>query len=184
VLLVKTTIISKHMNVSPAVTDRVMRKASKMERYLDQNTEMLVRLSRLKNNLRTCEITVPFEGVMLRAESSTEDNLYVSIDQALAKLERQIHKHRTKLGKRLREDAFKPADYEYVEEMDISQPDSPRKVVRTKVFPVRPMSTDDAIFQMELLGHDFFVFVNAETNRTNVLYLRKDGDLGLMEPEA
>ena len=59
-----------------------------------------------------------------------------------------------------------------------------RKVVRNKTFPVRPMSVEDAILQMELLGHDFFVFVNVETDRTNVLYLRKDGDLGLMEPEA
>jgi len=144
---------------------------------------MLVRLSKQKNNRRTCEITVPFEGAMLRAEASTEDNLYVSIDQALAKLERQLHKHRTKLGKRLREDAFKPSDFEYVEEMETPASDLP-KVVRTKLFPVRPMAIDDAIFQMELLGHSFFVFINAETDRTNVLYLRKDGDLGLMEPEA
>ena len=180
----KTTITAKHMTVSPAVTERVLKKANKMERYLDQNTEMLVRLSKQKNSRRNCEITVPFEGVMLRAEASTEDNLYVSIDQALAKLERQIHKHRTRLGKRLREDAFKVKDYEYVEEMDAPAAEEPRKVVRTKVFPVRPMSTDDAIFQMELLGHSFFVFVNADTNRTNVLYLRKDGDLGLMEPEV
>ena len=179
----KTTIIAKHMNVSPAVNERVMKKANKMERYLDQNTEMLVRLSKQKNNRRTCEITVPFEGAMLRAEASTEDNLYVSIDQALAKLERQLHKHRTKLGKRLREDAFKPSDFEYVEEMETPASDLP-KVVRTKLFPVRPMAIDDAIFQMELLGHSFFVFINAETDRTNVLYLRKDGDLGLMEPEA
>lgn len=72
-----------------------------------------MRLTREKNNRRTCEITVPFEGVVLRAEASNDDNLYVSIDQALAKLERQIHKHRTKLGKRLREDAFKPGELEY-----------------------------------------------------------------------
>ena len=179
----KTTIVARHMTVSPAVNERVMKKSNKMERYLDQNTEMLVRLSKQKNNRRTCEITVPFEGVLLRAEASTDDNLYVSIDQALAKLERQIHKHRTKLGKRLREDAFKATDYEYVEEMDVSANES-RKVVRTKTFPVRPMSVEDAIFQMELLGHSFFVFVDADTARTNVLYLRKDGDLGLMEPEA
>lgn len=179
----KTTITAKSMNVSPAVTERVMKKTAKMERYLDQNTEMLVRLGKERNNRRTCEITVPFEGVMLRAESSNEDNLYVSIDQALAKLERQIHKHRTKLEKRLRSDAFKVKEYEYVEEMDAPTQEA-RKIVRTKTFPVRPMSVDDAILQMELLGHSFFVFVNADTDRSNVLYLRKDGDLGLMEPEV
>ncbi len=179
----KTTIVSKNMAVSPAVTERVMKKTNKMERYLDQSTEILVHLGKEKNNRRTCEITVPFDGVMLRAESSNDDNLYVSIDQALAKLERQIHKHRSKLEKRLRDDAFKAKDYEYVEEMDEASPEA-RKIVRTKTFTVRPMSVDDAVLQMELLGHGFFVFVNSDTDRTNVLYLRKDGDLGLMEPEV
>ena len=179
----KTTIISKNMTVSPAVTERVMKKTGKMDRYLDQNTEILVRLGKERNNRRTCEITVPFEGVMLRAEASTDDNLYVSIDQALAKMERQIHKHRNRLEKRLRDDAFKTKEYEYVEEMDEPAQEN-RKVVRHKTFPVRPMSVDDAVLQMELLEHSFFVFVNSDTDRTNVLYLRKDGDLGLMEPEV
>jgi len=179
----KTTIIGKNMNVSPAVSERVLRKTDKMGRYLDQNAEMTVRLTREKNHRRTCEITVPIEGVVLRSEASNDENLYISIDQALAKMERQIHKHRTKLSKRLKEDAFASADLEFTEEID-SLLDSKRKIVRNKTFPVRPMSVDDAILQMELLGHSFFVFVNAETDRINVLYLRKDGDLGLLEPEV
>ncbi|MEA5013598.1 MAG: ribosome-associated translation inhibitor RaiA [Candidatus Limiplasma sp.] len=179
----KTTITAKNMNVSDAVTQRIMKKVSKMERYLDQNTEMQVRLGRQKNDRRTCEITVISEGVLLRAESSNDDNLYVSIDQALAKLERQIHKHRTKLEKRLREDAFQPQEFEFVEDMD-EPAQAARKIVRHKTFPVRPMSVEDAILQMELLGHSFFVFINSETDHTNVLYLRKDGDLGLLEPEV
>ena len=178
----KTTITGKNMVVSPGVSERVLKKTSKMERYLNPNTEIFVRLTREKNNRRTCEITVPFEGVVLRAEASNDDNLYVSIDQALAKLERQIHKHRTKLGKRLREDAFKPGELEYdAASVETVSEDGPApKVVRHKTFPVRPMSVEDAILQMELLGHSFFVFVNVETDRTNVLYLRKDGDLGLI----
>ncbi|MDD3411997.1 MAG: ribosome-associated translation inhibitor RaiA, partial [Eubacteriales bacterium] len=151
----KTTITGKNMTVSPGITERVMKKTNKMERYLNADTEMLVRLSKEKNNRRTCEITVPFEGVLLRAEASNDDNLYVSIDQALAKLEKQIHKHRTRLGKRLRDDAFKNGEYEYTEEMDDGVESRP-KVVRTKSFPVRPMSIDDAVLQMELLGHSFF----------------------------
>lgn len=180
----KTTITAKNMVVTPGITDRIMRKVSKMGRYLDQNTEIFVRLIREKNNRRTCEITVPVGGVTLRAEATNDDNLYVSIDQALAKLERQIHKHRTKLDKRLREDAFSPAELEYDADSAPTAEEAERKVVRRKTFPVRPMSVEDAILQMELLGHSFFVFVNVETDRTNVLYLRKDGDLGLMEPEA
>ena len=182
----KTTITAKNMVVTNAINDRVMKKISKMERYLNPNAEIFVRLTREKNNRRTCEITVPVSGVTLRAEASNDDNLYVSIDQALAKLERQIHKHRTKLDKRLREDAFSPVELEYDADTAeaVEHEAETRKVVRHKNFPVRPMSVEDAILQMELLGHDFFVFVNAETDRTNVLYLRKDGDLGLMEPEA
>lgn len=182
----KTIITGKDMVISNAISERVLKKTAKMERYLDPNTELLVRLTKKKDGRRKCEITVPFEGVTLRAEASSDDNLYVCIDQALAKLERQIHKHRTKLEKRLRDDAFKPHELEYSSddaealEKDGSSP----KVVRHKTFPVRPMSVEDAVLQMELLGHDFFAFVNIETDRTNVLYLRKDGDLGLLEPEA
>lgn len=181
----KTTITAKNMVVTHGINDRVMRKTSKMERYLNPNTEIFVRLTREKNDRRTCEITVPFEGVVLRAEASNDDNLYVSIDQALAKLERQIHKHRTKLGKRLRDDAFKPHELEYdADAAETVAEDNAPKVVRHKTFPVRPMSLEDAILQMELLGHSFFVFVNIETGRSNVLYLRKDGNLGLLEPET
>lgn len=179
----KTIITGKNMTISAGITDRVMKKTIKMERYLHADTEMLLRLTREKNNRRTCEITVPFDGVLLRAEATNDENLYVSIDQALAKLEKQIHKHRTRLGKRVREDAFQTVEYEFAEAPETDEEEK-RKIVRTKTFPVRPMSVDDAVLQMELLGHSFFVFVNVETSQTNVLYLRKDGNLGLLEPEA
>ena len=180
----KTTIIAKNMTVSAGINDRIMRKTSKMGRYLDPDAEMFIHLNKSKRGMRTCEITVPCEGIIIRAEASHDDNLYICIDQALAKLERQIHKHRSKLEKRLRVDAFQDMELEYISEPLESQEVVARKVVRHKTFPVRPMNLEDAIFQMELLGHDFFVFVNSETDRTNVIYLRKDGDLGLLEPEA
>lgn len=178
----KTTIIGKNMVVTPGITERIMKKTNRMERYLKQDTEMFVRLSKERSNRRIAEITVPFEGVIIRAEASAEDNLYLAIDQALAKLEKQIHRHRTKLEKRLREDAFKNTELEFIEDAAAGTQEE-RKIVRLKQFPVRPMSVEDATMQMELLGHSFFVFVNNETERTNVLYLRKDGDLGLLEPE-
>ena len=178
----KTTITGKNMVVTPGITERIMKKTNRMERYLKQDTELFVRLSKERSNRRIAEITVPFEGVILRAEASAEDNLFLAIDQALAKLEKQIHRHRTKLEKRLREDAFKNTELEFIEDAAAGTQEE-RKIVRTKQFPVRPMSVEDATLQMELLGHAFFVFVNNETERTNVLYLRKDGDLGLLEPE-
>lgn len=179
----KTTITAKNMVVSPGITQRVMKKTNTMSRYLRADTEMFVRMRKEKNDRRVVEITVPVEGVTLRAEASADDNLFLAIDQALAKLERQIHRHKNKLAKRLREDAFQPAEMEFIEEEAVRDEHSP-VVVRHKHFPVRPMSVEDAVMQMELLGHAFFVFVNSDTGRTNVLYLRKDGDLGLMEPEA
>ncbi len=179
----KTTITAKNMVVTPGITNRITKKTATMERYLKPDTEMIVRLRRERDE-RICEITVPMNGVTMRAESSSKDNLFMSIDSALAKLERQILRHRTKLEKRLKEGAYQQEEApEFIEDIS-AYGTGERKVVRTKEFPVRPMAVEDAILQMELLGHSFFVFVNIETERTNVLYLRKDGNLGLMVPEA
>ena len=177
----RTNITAKNMIVTPGITNRILKKTSTMERYMKPDTEMFVRLRRERDE-RICEITVPMNGVTMRAESASKDNLFMAIDSALAKLERQILRHRTKLEKRLREGAYQEDEApEYIE--DIAAYGGERQIVRTKEFPVRPMAVEDAILQMELLGHSFFVFVNIETERTNVLYLRKDGNLGLMVPE-
>ena len=180
----KLTITAKNMTVTPGITARIEKKTERMSRSLRADTDMQIRMHKEKNGMRTVEITVPMgNNVILRAEASTDNNLFMAIDEALAKMERQIHRHRTKLSKRLREDAFVAAEPEYIEEGEAVEEDAP-KVVRRKQFPVRPMSLEDAILQMELLGHSFFVFVDIETERTNVIYLRKDGTLGLLEPEA
>ncbi|MBQ1368263.1 MAG: ribosome-associated translation inhibitor RaiA, partial [Firmicutes bacterium] len=149
-------------------------------RYLWPETEMQIKMHKEKSR-RVVEITVPMgKNVILRSESSADDNLFLAIDTALAKMERQIRKHRTKLGKNLREEI--PDVPEYIEE-DLAEEEE-RKIVKRKTFPVRPMSVEDAMIEMELLGHNFFAFVNIDTEQTNVLYLRKDGDLGLLEPEV
>lgn len=178
----KMTINAKNIVVTPGITNRIEKKIRTMERYLKPDTEMFVRL-RKERNLRICEITVPLNGAILRAESANEDNLFMSIDSALAKLERQILRHRTKLEKRLREGAYQDPQPEFIED-PVVYGEGERQVVRHKQFPVRPMSVEDAALQMELLGHAFFAFVNVDTERTNVIYLRKDGNLGLLEPEA
>ena len=178
----KLSIQARNMVVTPAVTKRIEKKTETMGKYLRSETEMQIRMRREKNGIRAVEITVPMgKNVILRSEASAEDNLFLAIDQALAKMERQIRKHRTKLGKNLREEI--PDVPEYIEG-DAEEEAAERKVVRRKTFPVRPMSVEDAVIEMDLLGHNFFAFVNIDTERTNVLYLRKDGDLGLLEPEA
>ncbi len=178
----KLTINARNMSVTPGITQRIEKKTHTMSRYLLPETEMQVRMRKEKNDDRVVEITVPMgNNVILRSES-TDQNLFVAIDQALAKIERQIRKHRTKLAKRLRDDAFAEVPEYYEEEQEKEEEE--RKLVRRKTFPVRPMSVEDAMIEMEMLGHSFFAFVNIDTDRTNVLYLRKDGDLGLLEPEA
>ena len=168
------------MSVTPAITKRIEKKTETMGRYLRQDAEMQIKMHKEKAR-RVVEITVPMgKNVILRSESADE-NLFLAIDKALAKMERQIRKHRTKLGKNLREEI--PDVPEYIEE-DQGEEEGGRKVVKQKTFPVRPMSVEDAAIEMELLGHSFFAFVNIDTDRTNVLYLRKDGNLGLLEPEA
>ena len=123
----------------------------------------------------------PANVILYLKSCQLASDLFLAIDKALAKMERQIRKHRTKLGKNLREEI--PDVPEYIEEGTEGE-EKERKVVKQKTFPVRPMSVEDAAIEMELLGHNFFAFVNIDTDRTNVLYLRKDGDLGLLEPEA
>ena len=176
----KLTITARNMVVTPAITKRIEKKTETMGRYLWPETEMQIKMTKEKAR-REVEITVPMgKNVILRSESSADDNLFLAIDKALAKMERQIRKHRTKLGKNLREEI--PDVPEYIEE-DLAE-EQERKIVKRKTFPVRPMSVEDAMIEMDLLGHNFFAFVNIDTERTNVLYLRKDGDLGLLEPEA
>ncbi len=178
----KTTITAKGMVVSPGVSNRVLKKTATMSRYLKPDTEVFVRMRRERSQ-RVVEITVPMDGITLRAEATSEDNLFMSIDKALAKLERQILRHRTKLEKRLRDDLSAGEGPEFIEDISAEELED-RKVVRHKTYTVRPMHLDDAILQMELLGHSFYVYVDSENERTQVLYLRRDGNLGLLIPEA
>lgn len=178
----KLNVTARNMAITPAIQERIEKKTDKMSRYLTAETEMNVRLTRLRSGIREAEITVPMgSNVILRTESSAPDNLFLAIDDALSKMERMIRRHRTKLSRHLRETAFDVTVPEYMEEDDAENPD---RVVRRKTYAVRPMSVEDAYIQMDLLGHDFFAFVNSDTEKVNVIYRRKDGDLGLLEPEA
>ncbi len=171
----------KNLDVTDALRDQVMRKVGKLERYFKPDTEAQVTMS-VEKNRHIVEVTIPFDGVVLRGEEITDD-MYASIDKVLDKLEKQINKHRTKLERKLREGAFKYDEPVFSESFELVQ-DLPRpKVVRTKRFAVKPMDLEEAILQMDLLGHNFYVFTNSESDQVNVLYKRKDGNYGLIEPE-
>ena len=180
----KMTLTARNMSITPGIEERVQKKTARMGRYLLPDTEMQIKMRKDKDDMRIVEITVPMgNGVLLRSEAAAASNLFLAIDDALAKIEKQIHRHRTKLGKRIREDAFNVNEEpEFIEED--AQEDGGPQIVRHKTFPMRPMSIEDAAIQMEMLGHSFFAFVNIDTDKINVLYQRKDGNLGLLEPEA
>lgn len=183
----RVNISGKNMEVSDYLKDVVAKKTRKIERYFKPETEMQVRLS-IEKSRHIAEVTIVAEGVVLRGEEATGD-MYSSIDAVLKKIERQMRKYRTKLGKRIRESAFgdqaafddevnKEIAEVNREEDEYNEP----KIVRNKRFVAEPMEVEDAAMQMDLLGHSFFVFRNPSTNEVNVLYRRKDGDYGLIEP--
>ncbi|MFU0800401.1 MAG: ribosome-associated translation inhibitor RaiA [Xylanivirga thermophila] len=170
----------KNIEITDALRDQVYKKVGKLERYFDEDTEVYVTMS-VEKNRHIMEVTIPFNGIVIRAEDSTDD-MYTTIDKVLDKLEKQIHKHRTKLSKKIRSGAFKYEKPVFSEAFEPEEVDMP-KLVKTKRFAVKPMHVEEAILQMDLLGHAFFVFINAESDEVNVVYKRKDGNYGLIEPE-
>lgn len=172
----------RNMEVTNALKDYVEKRVSKLERYLDGIAEAQVTLTVEKGSHRV-EVTIPINSMLLRGEESTQD-MYASIDLVVEKLEKQIRKYKGRLFKRL----GKAAGEGPGEAAGAPSPAEPAlengpRVVRTKRFAIKPMPVDEAILQMNLLGHSFFVFTNAETEQVNVLYKRKDGNYGLIEPE-
>ncbi len=172
----RVNIAGKGMDISDYLKDVATKKIAKLQKYFEADTEAHITMS-IQKSRHIVEVTIPFDGVVLRGEESTGD-MYASIDGVVKKLEKQIHRHRTALKRRLREDAFVNDDY-----VPGTEDEKLPAIVRTKRFIVKPMDLAEAQMQMELVGHQFFVFRNATTHEINVLYKRQDGDLGLIEPE-
>lgn len=172
----KTTFTARQMKVFDVVKEMAEKKLSKLEKFFPENAEMDITFS-MANNLEIIEITIRFDGIVFRAEEA-KDTFANAIDSAIEALERQIRKNKTRLQKRLRDEGFKiaEADLPEVEEEVMFN-------VRTKAFPFKPMSVEEAILQMELLGHSFFVFKDAQDLETCVVYKRKNGGYGLIVPE-
>ncbi|HHT65764.1 MAG: ribosome hibernation-promoting factor, HPF/YfiA family [Caldicoprobacterales bacterium] len=174
-------ISGKNMDITDSLRRQINKKVGKLKRYFDPGTEAQVTLS-VEKNRHIVEVTIPFNGILIRAEESTDD-MYASIDMVLDKLERQIHKYRTKLWRKFRTDAFTDDQMLFSKGESHDEKDDELKIVRTKRFAVKPMSVEEALMQMDLIGHSFFVFSNAETDEVNVIYKRRDGKYGLIEPE-
>lgn len=173
----KITIVGRQMNVYDNTKTLIHKKLSKLDKLFRNEAEAQVTLSR-KHSESTVELTINSEGTLFRSEVGAA-TFQDALDQAMYAIERRIRKHKTRLSRRLREDAFDGVDVDYFAE-DMEEEDAP--VIRVKKFEFHPMSTEEAIMQMELLGHEFYVFTDMDTEATCVVYRRRDGTYGLIEP--
>ncbi len=174
----KFIIVGKNIDVTPSLKETVENKLGKLERYFTPDTEIHVTLS-VQREHQKIEVTIPVKGNIIRSEQESTD-MYVSIDLVEEVIERQLRKYKNKLVAKHQEgNNFNKELFETEEPFD----DGEIKIVRTKKFGIKPMFPEDACVQMELLGHNFFVFSNAETDEVCVVYRRKDGTFGLIEPE-
>jgi putative sigma-54 modulation protein len=173
----------KNVEVTERLRDYVEKKIGKLDRYLPSISEAWVELStegtKAAQDRQVCQITVRSNGTILRAEDRSDD-IFSSIDTVLDKMYRQIARYKGKRKNRWRSAPTMPEPLPIEIEEEEEEPSA---IVRVKRFPMTPMHAEEAVEQMELLGHDFFVFYNAEEGRVNVLYRRKDGNYGLLQPE-
>jgi len=175
----RITITGRNIELTPGIKEAVEDKLSKLEKYFKPDTDVNVTLS-VEKERQKIEVTIPTKGHTIRAEEVSND-MYVSIDLVEETLERQLIKYRTKIiSKKMNAAASFKA--EYLEEK-YDDEEEEIKIVRSKRYDLKPMYPEDACIQMELLGHDFFVFVNAETDEVNVVYKRKSNTYGIIEPE-
>lgn len=171
------TISGKNIEVTDGLRSAVTDKLGKLERYFTPETEIIVTMS-VEKERQKIEVTIPVKGNIIRSEQVSND-MYVSIDLVEEIIERQLKKYKTKLVDQAQGAlSFSEA---YMEE-EAEEPEAIR-IERTKRFAVKPMDPEEACIQMELLGHSFFVFRNADTDEVNVVYKRKGGTYGLIEPE-
>ena len=174
----KFIISGRNIDITDGLRTAVEDKLGKLERYFTADTEIIVTLS-VEKERQKIEVTIPVKGNIIRSEQVSND-MYVSIDLVEEIIERQLRKYKTKIiNKKQNVETFQP---EFIEK-DYEDDTNEIKIIRTKKFGFKPMYPEDACVHMELLGHNFFVFLNAETEEVNVVYKRKGNTYGLIEPD-
>ncbi len=165
----------RNIDVTPALREYIEKKLSRLEKFMDIN-DVNVTLA-VEKNMHRIEVTLQLNGYILRGEE-VSGNMYGSVDLVADKLETQMVRYKEKIQKRNKRKKVL-AEVAFAEEAPV--PDD--ELVRVKRFPIKPMTLEEAVMQMNMLGHSFFVFTNSETEMVNVVYTRKDGKYGLLEPE-
>jgi putative sigma-54 modulation protein len=178
----KIAVRGKNIEATPALVDYAHKRLGKLDKHFDETADVQVVLSVIRDN-HMVEVTVFLNGLIIRGEESTAD-MYASIDMVVDKLERQIKKYKTRMNKSLRQRGMRVISEKHAatEAEERAGEEEPR-LVKTKRFPLKPMSVEEAILQMDLLGHNFFVFASSDSDSISVVYRRNDGNYGLIEPE-
>jgi putative sigma-54 modulation protein len=172
----KTTISAKKMQIPQNFTEYAEKRLdSRLGKFFGDEADAKIVISEIKTQIQL-ELTVKYNSMIFRAERSAEDK-YVALDDAIDKIIRQIRKNKTKVEKKLKDNAFKEGfNYTVPETVDY-------EVIKHKKFKMRPMNVDEAILQMNMLDHEFFMFTNADTGVINVVYKRDDGNYAVLEPD-
>jgi putative sigma-54 modulation protein len=191
------TVTGRNIELTPALKEYLIDKLQRSQKHFDHALNITALLSVAKNpsvaDSQTAEVTIKLNGSVIRGEESTE-NMYASIDLVADKIERQLRKYKTRYyhkGNKAKErdhldmvDVAAEEDNDFVVKQDIALEDIRPRIVRSKRFPLKPMLPEEACKHMDLLGHDFFMFINSESEQVNTVYHRRDGNYGLIEPEA
>ena len=177
----KYNLLCKKIELSDSRKDLLMKKISRIEKFFDEESDCKIVISQQKKFIYI-ELTILYKGFMLRAEASSED-LMDAADECISNLDRQIRKNKTKLAKRIKEGGFENYVSFSDEEAYVEEEKEDFKIIKHKKFSSKPMSAEEAVLQMNMLGHDFFIFTNPETMDVNIVYRRKDGDYGLIESD-
>ena len=179
----KFTFTEKKVNLPKSLHNYAEKKVGKLERYFKTDSEANLVFS-VEKDRNKVELTIRSGGTILRVSESTSD-MFASVDAAVTSMERQLRKHKTRLEKRLRQDAFERSVPEEVSSfVPDAEEENDYEVVRTKKFAIKPMTVEEAILQMNLLGHTFFAFKNEDSGAFAVVYKRNDGGYGLIEDDV
>ena len=179
--MLRFTFTGKNLVVSDALKERTIQKLGRLEKLLPFDADVNVKFSISRQNNRV-EVTIPLRRRIMRAEVTAND-MYSALDSIIDVLEKQIEKYKSRVRSRSRRDASFKEELEFTGDVSESFDETPIVIDRTKHFPLKPMDAEEAVMEMEMLGHSFYVFRNGHTDVVNVVYKRNDGTYGLIEPE-
>lgn len=192
----QVTVTGRNIELTPALKEYLTEKLKRAQKHFDHPLDAIALLSVAKNpsipNNQTAEVTLKVNGTVIRGEESTE-NMYASIDLVADKIERQLRKFKTRYQQRGAKSNHKEqsvidvgaqVDTDEAVDKELSYEEFRPRIVRSKKFPLKPMLPEEAAAHMDLLGHDFFMFINSESGQVNTVYHRRDGNYGLIEPEV